>query len=272
MTTYETMLVEISDEVATVTLNRPKRLNAFDRLMSQEFAQVIRALDADDDVRVIVITGAGRVFCAGVDVESGLPRDDEERPHWRTGETVATLQPWRLRTPLIAAINGDAVGLGLTLPMLWDIRVAAEDAKLGFVFNRRGFLPEANSMWLLSRLVGAATALELLLTARTFSGQEAAQMGLVTRAVPRGQVLPTALEIARDIAVNTAPLSTAITKRLFWAQLESNDRLASRAEELDFVRWVIEQPDFKEGMSAFLEKRQPRWTGKRIEDLPAGLP
>ncbi len=271
-TEYETLLVDVADRVATLTLNRPERLNAFNRVMSREFAQAVRALEADDEIRAIVVTGAGRAFCAGVDVEKGLPGSDGEQPeHWRSQDTAATLQPWRLRTPIIAAINGAAVGLGLTYPMLWDIRVAAEDAKLGFVFNRRGFLPEGNSLWLLGRLVGASTALELLLTARTFSGREAAEMHLVSRAVPTEEVLPAALEIARDIAVNTAPLSTALTKRLFWSQLESSDRLASRAEELDFVRWTMEQPDFREGMTAFLEKRPPRWTCTSADDLPAGL-
>jgi len=176
-----------------------------------------------------------------------------------------------MRTPVIAAINGAAVGLGLTYPMLWDIRVAAEDAKLGFVFNRRGFLPEGNSLWLLSRLVGASVALELLLTGRTFSGREAAALRLVSRALPAAEVLAAAQAIGRDIAQNTAPASTAITKRLFYAQLESPDRLASRAEELDFVHWAMQQPDFREGMAAFREKRAARWTGNRIDDLPAGL-
>ena len=135
-------------------------------------------------------------------------------------------------------------------------------------FNRRGFLPEGNSLWLLSRLVGASCALELLLTGRIFDGREAARLQLVSRALPRDEVLPAAQQIARDIAENTAPASTAITKRLFYSYLESTDRLGARAEELDYLRWTMEQPDFREGMSAFLEKRAPRWTGK---DLPAGL-
>jgi enoyl-CoA hydratase/carnithine racemase len=272
MENYETLLVDIDREVATLTFNRPDRLNAFNNQMSVELARAFGALDRADDVRAIVVTGAGRAFCAGVDIDGGLPLGDgEQRPHWRSGETAATFRTWQMRTPIIAAINGAAVGLGLTYPMLWDIRVAAEDAKLGFVFNRRGFLPEGNSLWLLSRLVGASTALELLLTARTFSGREAAEMRLVSRAVPQAEVLPVALEIAHDIAENTAPASTAITKRLFYAQLECPDRLAARAEELDLVQWTMQQPDFSEGMTAFREKRPPRWTGKGIDDLPAGL-
>ncbi len=266
---YETLLVDVDGGVATLTLNRPDRMNAFNHEMSTELVRAFDALERADEVRAIVVTGAGRAFCAGVDLDGGLPKGDETRRHWRSSETAATFRPWEMRTPIIAAINGAAVGLGLTYPMLWDIRVAAEDAKLGFVFNRRGFLPEGNSLWLLSRMLGASCALELLLTGRLFSGREAAEMRLVSRALPREEVLPAAQEIARDIAENTAPASTAITKRLFYSYLECSDRLAARAEELDYVRWTMEQPDFREGMSAFREKRAPRWPG--MADLPAGL-
>jgi len=265
---YETLLVDVDEGVATLTLNRPERMNAFNHEMSAELPRAFTALDRADEIRAIVVTGAGQAFCAGVDIDGGLARDAGSPQHWRTKESAATFRPWEMRTPIIAAINGAAVGLGLTYPMLWDIRVAAEDAKLGFVFNRRGFLPEGNSLWLLSRLVGASCALELLLTGRIFDGREAAQMQLVSRALPSDEVLPAAQQIARDIAQNTAPASTAITKRLFYSFLESSDRLGARAEELDYLRWTMEQPDFREGMSAFLEKRAPRWTGK---DLPAGL-
>jgi enoyl-CoA hydratase/carnithine racemase len=267
---YETLLVDVDEGVATLTLNRPDRMNAFNHVMSGELASAFGALDREEEVRAIVVTGAGRAFCAGVDIDGGLPQSDGTAPaHWRSRESAATFRPWEMRTPIIAAINGAAVGLGLTYPMLWDIRVVAEDAKLGFVFNRRGFLPEGNSLWLLSRLVGASCALELLLTARLFDGREAAEMKLVSRALPAEEVLPAAQEIARDIAKNTAPASTAITKRLFYAYLECSDRLSARAEELDYVRWTMEQPDFREGMSAFREKRDPNWTG--AGDLPAGL-
>jgi enoyl-CoA hydratase/carnithine racemase len=266
---YETLLVDVDAGVATLTLNRPDRMNAFNHEMSSELARAFAALDRASEVRAIVVTGAGRAFCAGVDIDGGLPQGDGSPRHWRSSESAATFRPWEMRTPIIAAINGAAVGLGLTYPMSWDIRVAAEDAKLGFVFNRRGFLPEGNSLWLLSRLVGASCALELLLTGRIFSGSEAAEMKLVSRALPSEQVLPAAQEIARDIAENTAPASTAITKRLFYSYLECTDRLAARAEELDYVRWTMEQPDFREGMAAFREKREPKWTG--TDDLPAGL-
>ena len=265
---YETLLVEVDGGVATLTLNRPDRMNAFDHTMSAELPQAFGALDRTDEVRAIVVTGAGRAFCAGVDIEGGLPPSDVTPQHWRSSESSASFRPWQMRTPIVAAINGAAVGLGLTYPMLWDIRVAAEDAKLGFVFNRRGFLPEGNSLWLLSRQIGASCAMELLLTGRLFSGREAAEMKIVSRALPVEEVLPAAQAIAHDIAENTAPGSTAITKRLFYSYLECSDRLSARTEELDYLRWTMEQPDFREGMKAFREKRTPRWTGT---ELPAGL-
>jgi enoyl-CoA hydratase/carnithine racemase len=269
---YQTLLIDVEAGVATVTLNRPERLNAFNAQLSGELADALLALESAREVRAIVITGAGKAFCAGVDLDGGLPgQGDTPARNWRSAPTMATLRPWELRTPILAAINGAAVGLGLTYPMCWDIRVAAEDAKLGFVFNRRGLTPEGNSLWLISRLVGASVALELLLTGRTFSGREAAELGLVSRAVPREQVLPTAQALARDIAQNTAPASVAITKRLFYRFLEMTDRRAAKAEELDYFRWALEQPDAHEGMAAFREKRPPRWSLLGLDDLPAGL-
>jgi len=181
------------------------------------------------------------------------------------------LRPWELRTPIIAAINGAAVGMGLTYPLMWDIRIAADDAKLGLVFTRRGLVPEGNASWLLSRLIGASAALELLLTGRIFSGSEAAELGLVTRAVPRAEVLDVALEIARDIAANTAPASIAATKRMFYNYLEQNDRWEARVDELEAFRWASQQPDAAEGVRSFLEKRPPEWSGVSRSDLPSAL-
>ena len=267
MSESDLVLRDLRDGVLTLTLNRPDRNNAFTVPLEHAYYDALEEAAADEAVRVIVLTGAGRSFCPGLDVQvlaEGIKAGklESEKPRRKPS------YPLSIPKPIIAAINGAAVGLGLTYPMLWDIRVAAEDAKLGFVFNRRGFLPEGNSLWLLSRLVGASCALELLLTGRMFDGREAAELKLVSRAVPTDQVLPAAQQIARDIAENTAPVSTAITKRLFYSFLESSDRLGARAEELDYVRWAMEQPDFREGMSAFLEKRTPQWTGT---DLPAGL-
>jgi enoyl-CoA hydratase/carnithine racemase len=173
-----------------------------------------------------------------------------------------------MSTPIIGALNGSAVGVGLTLPTQWDIRIAAADARLGFVFNRRGVIPEANSTWIVPRLVGVARAMDLLLTGRLFTGEEAAAMGLVSRAVPRDQVLATALEIAEDIAANTAPLSVAVTKRLVNEGLMEPDRNASRARESRVFRWIGRQADSKEGVTAFLEKRAPDWKLSKHTPVP----
>lgn len=273
-TTYETLLLDHQRGVTLVTLNRPDHMNAFDSVMSAELATAIGALDDDDAVRVIVVTGAGRAFSAGADMAggttpgsgaSGASDDEPTRP------AAPPLRPWELRTPIIAAINGAAVGMGLTYPLMWDIRIAAEDAKLGLVFTRRGLVPEGNASWLLSRLIGASAALELLLTGRIFTGSEAADMGLVTRAVPRAEVVDVALELAYDIAENTAPASIAVTKRMFYKYLEDGDRWAARVEELEMFRWATGQPDAGEGVRSFLEKRPPEWTGTSRSDLPEGL-
>jgi len=174
-----------------------------------------------------------------------------------------------MTTPIIAAIKGSAVGVGLTLPMQWDIRIAAADAKLGFVFNRRGVIPEANSTWIVPRLVGVARAMDVLLTGRLFTGEEAAAMGLVSRAVERGQVLPVALEIAGDIAANTAPVSVALTKRLVYEGLAEPDRNAAQAREGRAFWWTGRQADAAEGVSAFLQKRPPEWKLSKRTSVPA---
>jgi enoyl-CoA hydratase/carnithine racemase len=268
---YNTLLVEHESGVTVVTLNRPDRMNAFNAEMSEELSAAIVALDDDDAVRAIVITGAGRAFSAGADIGGGATPGSGATAS-RTTESSASgppsLRPWELRTPIIAAINGAAVGMGLTYPLMWDIRIAAEDAKLGLVFTRRGLVPEGNASWLLARQIGASAALELLLTGRIFSGREAADMGLVSRAVPAEEVLDTAVELATDLAANTAPAAVAATKRLFYKYLEENDRWAARVEELEMFRWATQQPDATEGAMSFVEKRAPQWTGVSRADLP----
>jgi enoyl-CoA hydratase/carnithine racemase len=265
---YNTLLLDHDRGVTIVTLNRPERMNAFNPEMTTELATALQELDDDDDVRAIVVTGAGRAFSAGADISGGSTpgsSSDQQKPA-RSGPPP--LRPWDLRTPIIAAINGAAVGMGLTYPLMWDIRIAAEDAKLGLVFTRRGLVPEGNASWLLSRLVGASVAIELLLTGRIFSGSEAAEMGLVSRAVPTADVLDVAVELAADIAANTAPGAVAVTKRLFYRYMEEPDRWAARVEELEMFRWATQQPDAHEGAMSFVEKRPPQWSGVSREDLP----
>lgn len=266
-TTYETLLVETDRGVALVTLNRPEQLNAFNRQMTTELYDALSAFDADESVRAVVVTGAGRAFCAGAELGAGMVDGGGPADTAQPGQSALDMRPWEMGTPIVAAINGAAVGMGLTYPLMWDIRIAAEDTKLGLVFTRRGLLPEGNSLWLLSRLVGASRALELLITGRIFSGKEAAELGVVTRAVPTAEVLDTALELAVDIATNTSPTSVALTKRLFYRYLDQGDRMAARKEELEAFRWMTGQPDAREGVAAFREKRPPNWP-PIADDLP----
>jgi len=208
--------VETADGVAVVTLNRPDKLNAFTGRMGEQLGRAYAACDADDAVRAVIVTGAGRAFCAGADMEPGgetfaAPTGDEF--------SASPVRPpaWDVRKPVLAAVNGHAIGIGLTLTMQCDLRFVAEDAKLGFVHVRRGVLPDAHAHWTVPRAVGFARAADLFLTGRTFSGREAAELGLANRALPAADVLEAALDVARDIAVHTAPLSVALSKRLLWA-------------------------------------------------------
>lgn len=273
---YDTLLVDHERGVTIVTLNRPEQLNAFDTTMSTELADAIVRFDADDDTRAIVVTGAGRAFSAGADVSgsqppgTAAPADSGDPGGTPRPQEPPTLRPWELRTPIVAAINGAAVGMGITYPMMWDIRIAADDAKIGFVFTRRGLVPEGNASWLLPRLVGAGAALELLLTGRVITGSEAAELGLVNRAVPRDEVLPTAIDLATDLAINTAPAAVALTKRMVYRYLEHGDRWSARREELRAFAWTARQPDAAEGVRSFLERRAPEWHDVSVDHLPEG--
>jgi enoyl-CoA hydratase/carnithine racemase len=263
------LLVAVDSGVAVVTLNRPEARNALNTRMGYELGHAFATLEADDGVRAIVVTGAGSAFCAGADLGAATPfgpgGDDSPIDGY---PPMSQISPWELSTPVIAAINGAAVGVGLTYPLQWDIRIANRDAKLGFVFTRRGLIPEGNSLWLLPRMVGTSAAMELLLTGRIFTGAEAEAMGLVTKAVAAEEVLPTALALARDIAENTAPVSVAITKRLLYRYLETGDRQAARAEERELFMWSVQQADAAEGIASFLEKRPPRWKMSKTADRP----
>jgi enoyl-CoA hydratase/carnithine racemase len=269
-TAYEAILVERQGGVGLITLNRPERRNAYTPRMGAELREAFAELEADDAVRAIVVTGAGSDFCVGADLERGGATfnrgDDREADRERAEQTP--VRPWEMATPIVAAINGSAVGVGITLPMQWDIRIAAADARLGFVFNRRGVIPEANSLWIVPRLIGVSRAMELLLTGRLFTGAEAAEMGLVSRAVERDQVLPAAMEVARDIAANTAPLSVAVTKRLVYESLAEPDRGAAQARESRAFWWLGRQADSAEGVTAFLQKRAPEWKLSKHTPVP----
>jgi enoyl-CoA hydratase/carnithine racemase len=257
-------MVEVDDGVAVLTLNRPEKLNAFTGRMGAELGQAYADCDAEEAVRAVVVTGAGRAFCAGADLGPGGDTFGAQGE----GFTASPVRPraWEVRKPVIAAVNGHAIGIGLTLAMQCDIRLVAEDAKLAFAHVRRGVLPDAQSHWTVPRAIGFARAADLLLTGRTFTGEEAAELGLASWALPADEVLPAACEIASEIAVHTAPQSVALSKRLLWASpaLDADDveRL-----ETEFHHVVMGAPDAREGVLAWVERREPRWTG-RVGDLP----
>ncbi len=269
---YGTILVDIDGSVATIMLNRPDRLNAWNWQMHAELRHVFNALDAEDAIRAIVVTGAGRAFCAGMDLGGGGETfsggSGQGRDYWLERYPGPNKSAHELSTPIIAAINGPAVGAGLTMPLEWDLRFASEDAKLGFVFNRRGIMPDADLLWSLPRMIGFSRALDLLLTGRIFTGREAAEIGLVSRALPASQVLDVAREAAWDIARNVGPVSAAITKRLAYRFQVETDREAALALQTALFAWTGRQPDAKEGVTAFLEKRDPAWTMSKTKDLP----
>jgi enoyl-CoA hydratase/carnithine racemase len=268
--TYEALLYEVRDTTALVTLHRPERLNAWNAIMAAELAQALRAAEADDDVRAVVITGAGRAFCAGADLERGGDTfaGREGRAGAARERPVETL-PYMIGKPVIAAINGAAVGVGMTYPMLCDIRLASEDAKLGFVFTRRGMMPELGSHLLVQRVAGFANAADLLMSGRIFPGSEAARLGVVNRAVPKDELLDTALAMAAEYRL-AAPVSVAITKRLLWEGLETG-LAAMRARENPLFAWVGNQADAREGVVSFVEKREPQWSLSAGRNLPEQL-
>lgn len=270
-TGYETILVDVADGVATVTLNRPDRMNAWNATMGRELPAAMRALDGDDDVRAVVLTGAGRAFCAGADLDAGGGTSFARyagRPDEAAREDGPAFHPYQVRKPVIAAINGHAVGVGITYPLLADVRYIAEDAKVAFAFVRRGVMPELASHLVLSRVVGLSNASDLLLSGRTISGTEAAALGLASKALPAAEVLPAAQAWARDVATNVAPVSAALAKRLIWEGLTDTVDAMLRKEQPLFG-WVTAQPDATEGVQAFLDKRPPQWSMSVSRDLPA---
>jgi enoyl-CoA hydratase/carnithine racemase len=273
--TFEQIRVERDGPVVLVTLDRPDAMNAWTWQMSAELGSAFAEADEDDQARAIVVTGAGRAFCAGADLGGGGATFSGESSAIGSADDARAARgatpAHRLNTPIIAAINGAAVGAGLTMTMEWDLRVAAEDAKLGFVFNRRGVMPDADLLWLIPRMIGYGPAMDLLLTGRIFSGAEALELGLVNRSVPRGDVVDTALELARDIAANTAPVSVAITKRVLYEFLAESDRTTAARRQGDLFAWTGQQADAREGVVAFLEKRSPAWRLSKTKDLPERL-
>jgi enoyl-CoA hydratase/carnithine racemase len=264
---YAQIRLEIDDGVATLALNRPQKLNAWNDAMEAEIQDALRRCAADDAVRCVVVTGNGRAFCAGADLGGGS-ETFRDRP---AQGAAHAFHPWDVPKPVIAAINGHAVGVGISFAMSCDVRYVAADAKISFAFVRRGVLPGYASHLTVARAAGLATAAELMLSGRTILGEEAARLGLATRALPAAAVLPAALELARDIARHTAPLAVAVCKRLLW-EAPGTSPAELKAREDQWFAWLGNQPDAHEGVDAFLHKREPRWSMRVSRDLPPSLP
>jgi enoyl-CoA hydratase/carnithine racemase len=275
--TYEQICTEIEDRVLTITLNRPERLNAWTPTMLEELIAAFDRADADDEVRAVVLTGAGRGFCAGADLERGgetFDRHERERAGAfpRDGGGRFTLRVFECTKPVIAAINGPAVGVGATMTLPMDIRLAAEEARIGFVFARRGIVPEACSSWFLPRVVGISRALEWVTTGRVFPASEALEAGLVRSVHPAGELLDAAYALAREIAENAAPVSVALARLMLWRMLGAEHPM--RAHRVDSRAMFIrgQSADAREGITAFLEKRPAEFPDRVSDGLPDVFP
>ena len=275
---FESLSYDVDDTVATITLNRPERLNAVNTTVIQELLAAFDRADADDRVRAVIVTGAGRAFCAGADLGGGRRtfgaregRHEHAEAH-RDGGGLVTLRIFELKKPVIAAINGPAVGFGITLTLAMDVRLASTAARIGFVFARRGVVPEACSTWFLPRLVGVAQAAEWAYTGRVFSAEEALAGGRVRRVLPPEELLPAARQLAREIAENTSAVSVALIRQMLWRMLGADHpREAHRVDSLGM--WHTgRSADAEEGIASFLEKRAPRFTGRPSKDMPPFYP
>ncbi len=257
------MRLDVTAGVATVLLDDAERLNVFSSTTAHQLSEAYRACDADDNVRVVVLTGAGRAFCAGADLTVDAFAE-------RTGEfTASPIDPpaWQVRKLVIAAVNGHAIGIGFTLALQCDLRIVAEEAKLAVPQVRRGMVGDCASHWTVSRLAGRGVAADLLLTGRTLTGVEAAGMGLVNRAVPSGEVLQVAMTIAHDVAHEASPASVALSKQILWSDAGPD---ATVVAEDRAHRLLMAHPDAAEGPRAWRERRAPRW-GMAVSELPARI-
>jgi enoyl-CoA hydratase/carnithine racemase len=271
-----TLLYEVSDRVAVITLNRPERLNAYTPAMGEEIVAAFDETDADDGVRAVVVTGAGRAFCAGSDLGGGArtfdrSRVDADAVHRDSGGLVA-LRIFRSLKPVIAAMNGSAVGIGATMTLPMDVRVLAEGAKVGFVFGARGIVLDAAASWFLPRIVGVSRALEWSLTGRVFTAEEALSGGLVRSVHPAETVLEVATDLAAEMVANVAPVSAVLTRQMIWQMLGARHPMEAHRIDSRAIQDTGRMADSREGVTAFLEKRPAQWSLAPSRDLPSWFP
>jgi enoyl-CoA hydratase/carnithine racemase len=273
----EEVLYSVADGVATITLNRPERLNALNGGMYNGISEAFDQTDADDNVRAVVVTGSGRAFCAGADLSGGAGTFDygaeasAPEAH-RDAGGLLVLRIFRSLKPVIAAINGPAVGVGVTMTLPMDIRIMADTTRVGFVFARRGIVPDGACSWFLPRIVGISRALEWCLTARLIGAEEALAGGLARTVCPVAEVLPLATELAREIAASAAPVSAVITRHLLWQMLGADHPMVTHRIDSRAIYETGRMADSAEGVAAFLEKREPVWTLAPSKDLPDWFP
>lgn len=286
---YETILYEVEDEILTITLNRPDKLNAYNVTMQQEIIDALDKADADDNVRAIIFTGAGRGFCAGADLSSGantfdrdarrgaiplLPNGDTDYSNElvRDGGGQITLRLYECLKPVIGAINGPAVGIGATMQLAMDVRIASEAARFGFVFSQRGIVPEACSSWFLPRIVGISQALEWAYSGKVFPAEEALRGGLVSRVVKPEDLMSTARALATEFKTKTAPVSQALIRQMFWRMLGADHPMEAHKIDSRGIYARGRSEDVKEGVVAFLEKRAAVFKNKVSKDMPSYFP
>ena len=283
MLDFETLRYEVDEGILTLTLHRPDRLNAFTDTMAEELISALDAADADDAIRVIIVTGAGRAFCAGADLGKGAATFDYDAqtgtsggaPDWTqlrdTGGKV-TLWMFACHKPMIAAINGPAVGVGATMTLPMDIRIAADTARMGFVFCRRGIVPDGAASWLLPKVVGLPQSLEWVLSGRVFSAEEGKAGGLLRSLHPADELMKVARELAREIADNTSAVSVALSRQMLWHMAGESHPWRAHEIESQAIYWTGRSADAKEGVMSFIEKRPPAFTLSSATDMPPGYP
>lgn len=270
--TFETIELERADGIATVYLNRPDQLNALNVQMIRDLIAVVDITDADDDVRAVIFTGRGRAFCAGADLSEGADiftreKQEFEMPRNADGGGMVTRRFFDSAKPLIAAINGPAVGIGITLTLPMDIRLAVDSAKIGFLFARRGLVPEASSSFFLPRIVGIQRAAEWSYTGRMIAPEEALEAGLVRSLHPAEELLPAARELAGEMAGSSA-VAVAITRRMMWRMLAGGDPAAAHDLDSEALHFLGTSDDVREGVTAFLEKREANFPLRVSSDMP----
>ena len=282
---YETIKYEVNNKILTITLNRPDKLNAFTGQMMNDLISAFDSASKDDEIRVVIITGEGRGFCAGADLGAGEatfnrdenPRakksDDEENLEWlRDGGGRTTLAIYDCSKPIIAAINGPAVGVGVTMTLPMDIRLASEEAKFGFVFARRGLVPEAASSWFLPRIVGISKSLEWTFSGKVFNAEEALEGGLIRSIHSKDSLLDEAKSIAKEIIENTSPVSVSMTRQMLWKMLGADHPMEAHKIDSRAIYELGKGDDTKEGVNSFLEKRAPDFPSKVSQDMPDFYP